>query len=81
MNRTLQGRLGNELRVAGITTLAAANAYLRDVYVPRHNATFRRAAARSGHRLCTAGRRRSRHDSLSGTRAGDRADNTVVVAG
>lgn len=43
MNRTLQGRLVNELRVAGIATIAAANAYLRDVYVPRHNATFRRA--------------------------------------
>ena len=43
MNRTLQGRLINELRVAGITTVAAANAYLRDVYLPQHNATFRRA--------------------------------------
>jgi transposase len=43
MNRTVQGRLVNELRVAGIRTMEAANAYLRDVYVPRHNATFRRA--------------------------------------
>lgn len=42
MNRTLQGRLINELRVAGIATLEAANAYLRDVYLPQHNATFRR---------------------------------------
>jgi transposase len=42
MNRTVQGRLVNELRVAGITTLEAANAYLRDVYLPRHNETFRR---------------------------------------
>jgi transposase len=42
MNRTLQGRLVNELRVAGIRTVAAANGYLREVYVPRHNATFRR---------------------------------------
>ena len=42
MNRTLQGRLINELRVAGITTPEAANAYLRDVYVPQHNATFAR---------------------------------------
>jgi len=45
MNRTLQGRVVNELRVAGITTPEAANAYLRDVYLPRHNATFRRAPA------------------------------------
>src|SRR5207245_1159814 len=27
LNRTLQGRLINELRLAGVTTLAAANAY------------------------------------------------------
>src|SRR6266852_4659227 len=39
MNRTLQGRLVNELRVAGAATLEAANTYLRDVYLPRHNAT------------------------------------------
>lgn len=43
MNRTLQGRLVNELRVAGVRTREAANAYLREVYVPRHNQTFRRA--------------------------------------
>jgi transposase len=40
LNRTLQDRLVNELRVAGITTLPAANQYLREVFVPRHNATF-----------------------------------------
>lgn len=43
MNRTLQGRLVNELRVAGVRTLARANAYLRDVYLAQHNARFRRA--------------------------------------
>jgi hypothetical protein len=40
LNRTFQDRLVHELRVAGVTTLAAANAYLREVFVPRHNATF-----------------------------------------
>lgn len=40
LNRTLQDRLVNELRVAGITTLPAANQYLREVFVPQHNATF-----------------------------------------
>jgi transposase len=39
-NRTLQDRLVNELRVAGITTLDAANVYLRDVFIPDYNATF-----------------------------------------
>ena len=42
MNRTLQGRLVNELRLAGIRTVDAANRDLRDRYVPQHNATFRR---------------------------------------
>src|SRR6059036_3293968 len=34
MNGTLQGRLVNELRVAGITTVAAANRYLRERFLP-----------------------------------------------
>jgi hypothetical protein len=42
LNRTFQDRLVNELRVAGITTLAAANRYLADQFVPQHNATFMR---------------------------------------
>jgi transposase len=40
VNRTLQDRLVNELRVAGITTLEAANTYLRDVFIPQYNETF-----------------------------------------
>src|SRR5437762_8953644 len=40
LNRTLQGRLVNELRLAGLTTLAAANAYLRERFIPDHNARF-----------------------------------------
>jgi len=40
MNRTLQGRLVNELRVAGVTTLEAANDYLRERYLPTHNEEF-----------------------------------------
>src|SRR3954462_3921464 len=43
LNRTFQDRLVNELRVAGITTLPAANRYLADQFVPQHNATFMRA--------------------------------------
>lgn len=42
LNRTFQDRLVNELRVAGITSLEAANAYLAEVFLPRHNATFAR---------------------------------------
>lgn len=43
LNRTFQDRLTNELRVAGITTLPAANRYLAEHFVPQHNATFMRA--------------------------------------
>src|SRR6202522_4618323 len=37
---TLQDRLVNELRLAGITDIEAANAFIRDVYLPAHNARF-----------------------------------------
>jgi transposase len=40
LNRTLQDRLVNELRVARITTLEAANRYLATEFLPQHNATF-----------------------------------------
>jgi Winged helix-turn helix len=45
LNRTLQGRLVNELRVAGITTLEAANAYLREQFIPDYNREFTRPPA------------------------------------
>jgi Winged helix-turn helix len=37
---TLQDRLVKELRLAGITEVEAANAFIRDVYRPAHNARF-----------------------------------------
>jgi hypothetical protein len=40
MNRTLQDRLVNELKAAGITTVEAANRYLRQRYIPTHNEEF-----------------------------------------
>ena len=40
LNRTFQDRLVNELRVAGLTTIAAANRYVHEHFVPRHNTTF-----------------------------------------
>jgi hypothetical protein len=45
LNRTLQGRLINELRVAGIATVAAATAYLREHFIADHNAQFARPPA------------------------------------
>jgi hypothetical protein len=46
--RTLQDRLPKELALAGVTDMAAANAYLRETYVPQHNAWFAVAAEQSG---------------------------------
>jgi len=45
VNRTLQGRLVNELRVAGIRTVAAANRYLRTRFLPAFNTEFARPPA------------------------------------
>ncbi len=45
VNRTLQDRLVNEWRIAGITTVAAANRYLREQFLPAFNAKFGRAPA------------------------------------
>jgi transposase len=45
LNRTFQDRLVNELRVAKIVTLAAANTYLCAHFIPDYNATFSCAPA------------------------------------
>lgn len=45
VNRTLQDRLVNELRIAGITTVAAANRYLRERFIPAFNVEFARPPA------------------------------------
>jgi transposase len=47
LNRTGQDRLVNELRVAGIATLVAANAYLRGVFVAHYTVTRIRCSIRS----------------------------------
>lgn len=41
---TLQGRLPKELRLFGITEIAQANQYIREIYLPLHNDLFARAA-------------------------------------
>jgi transposase len=40
MFATLQDRLAKELKLAGITGIAAANRFIREAYLPRHNARF-----------------------------------------
>jgi transposase len=46
--QTLQDRLVKELALAGITTVEAANAFIRDIYVPAHNARFSVKAEQEG---------------------------------
>lgn len=45
LNRTFQGRLINELRVAGIRTIEEANRYLNEGFIQRYNDRFGRAPA------------------------------------
>ena len=46
--QTLQDRLTKELTLAGIATIEAANVFIRDVYIPSHNARFAVAAEQAG---------------------------------
>lgn len=52
---TLQGRLVRELADAGIETIAAANRFLRQVYLPDHNRRFTVPAAEEGSAFVPAG--------------------------
>ncbi len=45
VNRTLQDRLINELKLAGITEIDEANRFIHEVYVPDHNRHFARQPA------------------------------------
>ena len=45
---TLQARWPQEFRLAGIATVEAANRYIKDVLVPRHNERFAVPAAEDG---------------------------------
>lgn len=45
---TLQGRLPQELRLRGITTIQDANGFLREVFLPEHNRRFSVEPAQKG---------------------------------
>ena len=77
---TWQGRLPQELRLAGITTLEGANAFLRERYIGEFNSKFKVAAGEKG----TAFRRTSRTDlnwvfTVQTERVVNK-DNTVAIA-
>ncbi len=81
VNRTLQDRLVNELRVAGITTLAAANQYLRERFVPAYNATFRRPPADPASAFVAVGRADLDQILCIEVERTVGKDNTVVMGG
>jgi hypothetical protein len=56
-------RLVKELRLAGITEVEAANAFIRDVYLPAHNARFAVEPASESSAFADPGRR-SRRDPV-----------------
>jgi hypothetical protein len=51
---TLQDRLVKELKLAGITDVETANQWIREVYLPQHNARFAKVAALSEKAFVTA---------------------------
>lgn len=76
---TWQGRLPQELRLAGITAIEAANAFLRERYIGEFNSKFTVPAKEKG----TAFRRTSRADlnwifTVQSERVVDK-DNTVAI--
>ena len=76
---TWQGRLPQELRLAGISTVEGANAFLREQYIAEFNSKFSVAAAEKG----TAFRRTGRSDlnwifTVQTERVVDK-DNTVAI--
>ena len=78
--RTWQGRLPQELRLRGITTVEAANQFLRQEYTSEFNRRFARPAAQAGSAfLPLAGQDLQRVFALQHERVVNR-DNTVEIA-
>lgn len=76
---TWQGRLPQELRLAGITTLEQANSFLRQRYVGEFNRRFRVSAAQPGSAFVPADRARLPYAfSIQHQRVVNR-DNTVSI--
>ena len=74
--RTLQDRLPKELALAGITTVEAANRFLREVYLPEHNGPSR-SRPRSRPRPSSWSPRRSGATSSRSRRSASSATTTA----
>ena len=76
---TWQGRLPQELRLAGIRTLEQANAFLRQRYIPEFNRRFRVPAAMSGSAFVPVDRRRLPYVFAIQQQRVVNRDNTVSI--
>ena len=76
---TWQGRLPQELRLAGITTVEAANRFLRERYIAEFNQRFAVAAAEPGSAFLRCGRRDLERVFAIQHERVVRRDNTVSV--
>ena len=81
MNRTLQDRLVNELRVANVRTLEAANRYLRQRFLPTFNARFGRAPRDPASAFVPLGRVDLEHILCQEEPRTVARDNTVMLDG
>lgn len=78
MFRTLQDRLPKEFRLAGIGGVAEANRFLKEVYLPRHNARFAVAAMGEGDAFVAVAERQWRDILCVQDERSVAPDNTVV---
>ena len=78
---TWQGRLPQELRLAGITTVEGANAFLRERYIGEFNAQFSMPAAEKGTAFRWTGRSDLNWIFTVQTERVVAKDNTVAIAG
>jgi transposase len=81
LNRTLQDRLVNELRVAGVRSVAAANRYLRERFIGAHNEEFSRAPREVANVFVSVGPTDLEQVFCHEEQRVVRQDNTVVLEG
>ena len=81
LNRTFQDRLVNELRVAGITTVPAANRYLRDHFLSAYNTRFGRPPTDPAAAFVSLGRVDLTHILCHEEARTVGQDNTVTLEG
>jgi hypothetical protein len=79
INRTLQDRLVNELRIARISTIKGANRYLRQRFLPQYNQEFKREPPRPQNAFVAVGTANLKHILCLEEGRTVAKDNTVVM--